>query len=233
MRQESIIRSRSKIPFEYVEEKKRYQVNWDRTVENVRFRLHGHANARTLTDLLGVSEKNIQAKLQVPNKVRFTISELTMLARFLGCTLMDLVVFESDPYVRPSDEVLTLPEPAELTNSKDVTKFVRFREELDESTEIRDIYELLLYLPLIDAYKLHDIVFRCSGNLLDSRDYVKEQLNYLYRTIRRSPAKDYADAYRGVLRTKGDPYELDKKNDESLLQQYNDALDRYRAGDWI
>lgn len=67
-----------------------------------------------------------------------------------------------------------------------VLRSLEWSEQKYASYEIRDVYELLLYLPLIDETVLRDVVFRCLGNLEGpGRQYVKEQLSYLHRSISR------------------------------------------------
>lgn len=205
-----------------------YEVNWKKTIENITFRLCGKAHANGFAEAFCICEKAVQNKLSPTNKAKLNISELAILARFLRCDIMDLLVFEDDQYLRPYEELLTLTGPVEHGTAEEVNETVQFYEKLDEQYEIRDVYELLLYLPLINENTLRDVVYRCYGNLAESgREYVKKQLSYLYHTITTSPEKEYADAYRdGVLRVKGDTSR--SEIDETFSQQYWVNLDRYR-----
>ena len=81
----------------------------------------------------------------------------------------------------------------------------------------------------MDESILKDIVFRCVGNLNTQRDYVKKQLNYLYKKIPDSPAKTYADFYRdNVLRFKGPPCEIE--NRDIFSNDYFNTVWKYRNG---
>lgn len=204
-----------------------YEVNWQKTIENITFRLCGKAHANGFAEAFCICEKAVQNKLNPTNKAKLNISELAILARFLRCDIMDLLVFEDDQYLCPHEELLTLTGPVEHGTAEEVIETVQFYEKLDEQYEIRDVYELLLYLPLINEKILRDVVYRCYGNLAENREYVKKQLSYLYHTITNCPEKEYADAYRdGVLRVKGDTSR--SKIDETSSEQYWVNLDRYR-----
>ena len=178
------------------------KIEWDRTTENIRFLMHGKLDLEGCARLLGIDEKYVLEKLQVPNKTRLTLTEVNQIAFYLQCDIADLLVFKSDDYVKPTDKMLARISEEGI----DPLDMVKFYEQWYLEQEIRDIYEFILYLPLVEENVLRDVVFRCGGDVdISRRGYIKGMLNYLYRTIRRTPEKEYADAYRDrVLRTKGD-----------------------------
>ncbi len=111
---------------------------------------------------------------------------------------------------------------------EDVTSSLLCFDEEYMKFPIRNVYELLLYLPLIDEKLLQDVVYRCYGNYGPTqRDYVMHQLSFLHRSIPESPEKSYADYCRdNELRVKGDrPFQFDSVNGES---EYWSKLYSYR-----
>lgn len=210
-----------------------YDINWEKTIEHIRFLLRGRTCAKYFSDIFGVSERAAEYKLMSPFKSELSIKELVILARYFRCDILELLVFEGEPYIAPEyDDTGTIAkEEIENTSAEEVNKTVDALRKIDESYEIRDLYELLLYLPLIDEAGLRDVICRCSGNLeWHQRDYVKRQLTYLYKQIPESPQKRYADGYRdNVLRVKGHPgnnlYDLHENN---YKKEYRSNLKRYR-----
>lgn len=216
------------------EDQKNYnspKIDWDRTVENIRCLMHGKLDLEGCTRLLGIDEERVLEKLQVQNKTRLTLTEVNQIAFYLQCDIVDLLVFKSDDYVKPADEMLEMISD----EGSDPLDMVKFYEQWDQEQEIRDIYEFILYLPLVEENVLRDVVFRCGGDVdISRRGYIKGMLNYLYRTIRRTPEKEYADAYRDrVLRTKGDykKSEWEMECAGVTYKPYVEWLYRYRDGE--
>lgn len=216
------------------EDQKKYnspKIDWDRTVENIRYLMHGKLDLEGCTRLLGIDEERVLEKLQVQNKTRLTLTEVNQIAFYLQCDIVDLLVFKSDDYVKPADEMLEMISD----EGTDPLDMVKFYEQWDQEQEIRDIYEFILYLPLVEENVLRDVVFRCGGDVdISRRGYIKGMLNYLYRTIRRTPEKEYADAYRDrVLRTKGDykKSEWEMECAGVTYKPYVEWLYRYRDGE--
>lgn len=159
------------------------------------------------------------------------------MSRYLQCDIDDLIIFEGDNSINiplSTKEKRTLGED---TLSEDVINTIKMHEEFESKYQIKDIYEFLLYLPLIDEMTLKNVVLRCDGNLKHQRDYVKSQLSYLHKEIPDSLAKRYADFYRdNVLRFKGPPNKLEHrgycsiKDYLSCSQIKRDTCLRYNEG---
>ena len=81
---------------------KNYNVDWSKTIENIGFMLYDRTHKKNLSDAFNLDERQVQRKLSGSTKKGLTISELLMLADYLGCELMDLVVMEEDTYVMPN-----------------------------------------------------------------------------------------------------------------------------------
>lgn len=195
-----------------------YSVDWGKTCENISFRLEGRARKKDFAPIFHICERAVQKKLA---RNPLSIEELATIARFLGCDILDLLVFESDNYVPPQSYKLSKKDPVEHSTSEEILNCIRFHEELESSYEIVNLYEFLLYLPMIQQERLEDVLWRINGDFVDGRrDYIREQLNYLHRTIAEGPAKQYADNYRNnVLRAKGDCRHADVEGD-SLTYMY-------------
>lgn len=75
-----------------------YNVNWERTVEHINFLLQGRTHKKNFSELFGVEGRAVQRKLSATAKQELSISELMMLADYLKCDIMDLVICEDDAY---------------------------------------------------------------------------------------------------------------------------------------
>ena len=210
-----------------------YDVDWERTTEHIRFLLSGRVHAKYFSEIFDVSERAAEYKLLSSSKSELTIRELVILARYFRCDILDLLVFVGEAYVEPehNDMEKFVKVKTQDTSAKEVNRVIDMFKNLDKSYEVRDMYELLLYLPLIEEEELRDVVFRCFGNLeWNRRDYVKSQLTYLYNQIPECPEKKYADGYRdNVLRVKGHPdnnlYDL---LESKYSKEYWENIKRYR-----
>ena len=189
----------------------------------------GKTTANNFDKIFEVVPRAVQEKLNSEKKVELSISELAILSRYLQCDIDDLIIFEGDNSINIP---LSTKEKQTLgidTSPEDVINTIKMNEQIDFKYQIKNIYEFLLYLPLMDESILKDIVFRCVGNLNTQRDYVKKQLNYLYKKIPDSPAKTYADFYRdNVLRFKGPPCEIE--NRDIFSNDYFNTVWKYRNG---
>ena len=113
---------------------------------------------------------------------------------------------------------------------EDVIHTLDILQKINEEYEIRNLSELLLYIPLIEEEVLRDAIRRWYGNLTYcSKDYVMQQLSFLYKSIPDCKAKREADEYRDkVLRVKGSPwnnlYEVTNVDD-----YYYKNIERYRS----
>lgn len=206
----------------------KYEVDWFKTKENIKSRLKGKVHHSCFSELFSYSVRDAQRKLQPGDPTELTIGEIVIIAKYLCCDVLDLIVLNSDSYISPMQEYINCWEKVEHNTPEKLKESFRLQEKLDESIAIRDVYELLLYLPLVDDEILRDVVFRCWGNLhSNNREYIRKQLSYLHRTIASCPEKEYADSYRdNVLRIKGDPIHTTFDNQHSKEYFYN--LLRYR-----
>ena len=210
-----------------------YTVNWEKTKINIRYRLLGKATAQNLEDIFGVNARAIQNKLNPKSKTELNISELASLSRYLRCEIEDLIIFEGDSSINVPLSKKDLYGYNEDTSPDSVNHNVRFFEKFDSECQIKDIYEFLLYLPLVEEYELKNVVYRSVTNLNLNRDYVKIQLSCLYESIPDSPAKQYADLYRdNILRLKGPPAVKEFSDDYPVyfLNDYLDAAREYLLG---
>lgn len=206
----------------------KYEVDWFKTKENIKSRLKGKAHHSCFSELFSYSVRDAQKKLQPSDSTELTIGEIVIIAKYLCCDVLDLIVLNSDSYISPVQEYINCWEKVEHNTPEELKESFKLQEKLDESIAIRDVYELLLYLPLVNDEILRDAVFRCWGNLhSNNREYIRKQLSYLHRTIASCPEKEYADSYRdNVLRIKGDPIHNSFDNQFSETYFYN--LLRYR-----
>ena len=206
-----------------------FNVDWSKTIENIKFLLAGRTYTGNLSDAFSLSVRAVQRKLSSKNKSGLSIEELAIVARYLRCDIWDLVVFETDPFFAPNTEEIKKYPWVEHRSPEDVTRSLLVSDGDYIDFPIRDIYEFLLYLPLIDEQWLRDVVYRCYGNYGPmQRDYIMNQLGFLYNSIPESPEKAYADYCRdNELRAKGDKTVLfDSMDGES---EYWSNLFRYRS----
>lgn len=186
-----------------------YNIDWNKTKENIEFLLGGRTYKNKFSELFCVCERQAENKLSAKNKTELSISELLMLSDYLKCDIGDLVILEDDSYIAPEpgwrDELRK--EEVEDKTSEDVKKTLDFLTRMKNDYEIRNLAEFLLYLPLMEEERVREMVTRCYGHLTyDSRHYLMSQLSYLYGTIPECEAKKEADAYRdNCLRVKGVP----------------------------
>ena len=185
---------------------KNFEVDWKKTKLNIKAQLKGEVFASAFSEQFCLSPRECQNKINPNNATSLTLSELAIIARYIGCDILDLVVLTDDDFVEPDIDYIVERKDVNTQTCEDVNKALELRDHVYEKYEIRNVYELLLYLPLIEDKVLRDVVFRCFKNLeyLD-RHYIMGQLAYLHRSILESPAKEFADIYRdSVLRAKGD-----------------------------
>ena len=180
-----------------------HYVNWEKTCANISNRLSGLAWEKDFAETLYLNARSLQHRL---NGHPLPIEELYAFASLFGCSIEDLIVFEHEDFVEPERFDAPKRTPMELSTVLEIGNMIDNNARHDRSCEIKNLYEFLLYLPLMPQETLHDVVFRCDGNLSSfNRYYLADQMNYLYKTIPDGPAKSYADSYRdNVLRVKGD-----------------------------
>lgn len=209
-----------------------YKVDWEKTVENINFLLMGRTHKKNLSEIFGVEGRTVQRKISVAAKEELSISEFLMLADYLDCDVMDLVILESDLYVEPCPDWNDGWRKVEIEDksSEEVKKTLDINRKIKESYEIRNLFEFLLYVPLFEEERLRDVVFRCAENLTyDHKHYVMSLLSRLYRSIPECGAKRDADAYRdNILRVKGAPgNNLLGFEDKNFYKYYYKNLERY------
>lgn len=209
-----------------------YRVDWERTVENINVLLQGRTYKKNFAELFGVEGRAVQRKISTAAKQELSISEFMMLADYFGCEILDLVIFEGEVYTPPSSDWKEGWREIEVEdkNPKEVTYTLETLKKIKEKYEIRDIYEFLLYLPLIEEENLRDVVVRIDGDLTyDRRAYIMKQLTWLYQSIPECEAKHDADKYRdNVLRVKGAPGNNPFGLQDAVYNKYYDAnLRRY------
>lgn len=208
---------------------KSFNVDWEKTFANIKFLLNGRTYIGCFSEAFSLSVRSVQHKLSSNNKSGLSVGELAIIARYLGCDILDLVVFETDAFVAPDEEALKMVIP-EHPSASDVAGAIQTKEEKYMNYPIRNLYEFLLYLPLIEEDNLRDVVFRSYGNLnVDMRHYLLNQLSYLYREIPDTPQKAFADFCRDHdLRVKGDNPRL-FSSVEGAAEYWSNLL-RYREG---
>lgn len=96
---------------------------------------------------------------------------------------------------------------------------------------ITSLLQFLIYLPLMNKDDLHTCLYCIGGSAFDREYYILSKLAYLYRTIPKGDAKDYADymankcTYDWFKRFITDPELeselLEPENQEKLLRGYN------------
>lgn len=210
----------------------KYDVDWAKTIEHINFLMQGRTYKKNFSELFGIEVRAVQRKLSVAAKQELSISELMMLADYFGCDIMDLVILEDEPYVEPSPDWKKGWRKIEVDDksSEDVNHTLEFLNGLKNDYEICNLYEFLLYLPLIEEEWVRDMVFRCYEDLTyDRRPYVMSLLSNLYHKIPDCAAKCDADAYRdNVLRVKGAPgNNIFGWDDEEYNKYYHANLHRY------
>ena len=209
-----------------------YDIDWEKTIEHIRFLLEGKTHAKNFSEAFGVSERAAEYKLRSPRKSELSLKELLILSDYFECDVKDLIVLVGEEYEGPAmDGIDSVPKnEMQDKSSQEVINRLEFCRQWRETNEIRDLYEFLLYLPLIEDVNLRDVVYRCYGNLeWSERYYAMSQLNYLYKSIPDSPAKDDADKMRdNMLRVKGHPgNNLYGAGDKEFNKHYFENLVRY------
>ena len=208
------------------------KVDWEKTMHHIRYLLKGRTYAKCFSEIFGVSERAAEYKLMSANRSELTVDEMVILANYFGCDIMDLLVFDSEACVLPDFKECESVQKrsVEHLSADSIKRYLEIFDRIDESYEIKNISEFLLYLPLIEDEALRDVVFRCYGNLeWKEMNYVKRQLTHLYKHIPDSEVKRNADDYRdNVLRVKGEPQENSYGIDEESLEKaYYENLVRY------
>lgn len=180
------------------------KIDWEKTAQNIKMHFAGKAAAKSFDEILHISPRTAQAKFQ---SGRFNIEELYQIADIAGCSIDDLLVFEDDLFVPPEPEEIT-SSPSDKPDMEDSAAIKRYNDLIVQEhvhEEIRDLYEFLLYLPLIETKQLKDTLMAIMGGVsVPYRPYILKRLTGLYKAIPESPAKTYCDRYRDlVLRGKG------------------------------
>ena len=180
-----------------------HAVDWNKTCLNIANRLHGLTWKKDLASVFNWSEDRAKHKF---NGDPLPVEELYLFSSLLGCSINDLLVFEHDTFVEPERCTVNKRERMPLSSLVKMSNQIDFNAGYLRNCEIQNLAEFLLYLPLMPEDILHDVFFRCSGNLTSfDRFYFMRQMNYLYQSLPDIAAKDYADSYRdNVLRVKGD-----------------------------
>lgn len=209
-----------------------YNVDWEKTVENITFMMQGRTYKKNFSELFGITERAVQTKISTDAKSELSISELLMLADYFECEIWDLVVLEDDTYIGPKCNWQKGWRKIEVedTSQNDVKRTLEFLNKIEKSYEIRNLYEFFLYLPLIEEEYIRDMIMRLDGDLTYNRKpYIMHQLSKLYRNIPDCKAKREADNYRdNVLRVKGVPgNNLYGLYDEEYMKYYSSNLQRY------
>lgn len=180
-----------------------HSIDWDKTCINISNRLSGLAWEKDVAPIVNLSMRQVQNKL---TGKAMSVEELCLFASLFGCSIDDLLVFKHDEFVEPERRTVTKRQKMDLPTIVEISNTIDFNANYARNCEIQNLAEFFLYLPLIPEEVLHDVFFRCIGNLTQfDRHYFIKQMNYLYRRLPNIPAKDYADSYRdNVLRVKGD-----------------------------
>lgn len=208
------------------------EVDWVRTKENINSKLNRLVYKNALSEQFFLGDRTLQRKLNPRDKAKPSIGELVMISRFLQCELEDLIVLQGDPYINQPHMDFDKATNPEMKTPEAVKEYIALVERGNSKREIRNLNEFLLYLPLIDEDIVRNTVFRCYGNLaFEHRNYVRSQMNYLYKSIQESPEKRFADWYKdNVLRVKGDsdievPDNLDSEGYLYKVMEYARVLD--------
>lgn len=181
------------------------RINWIKTKRNINDRLCDLAYKKQLAEYMGLGEQSAQRMLNEKNDRIINHEELVHIALFLQCEVDDLVIYETDKYVETQFKKGRI-EP-ELKKTEKVKIHANMAVKIHNEKEIRDLYEFLLYLPLMNAWSFGAFIDKSLNNLNTNKEYIREKLNDLYKCIPDTPEKDYADWYRdNILRVKGDTY---------------------------
>lgn len=222
-------------------------INWNLTKCNIIDRLSMMATKDAIAEAMALTDLTLSRHLAGKG---LTIDELVTFSILTGCTIEDLLVFEDDKYyslekdTAPGTFYHTNNQEVEHTTEEDIKEHFRFMQDKQKTYEIRDLKEFLLYLPFMEQSDVIDLCYRVHSYLHDDKmsHYIMEKLNYVYREIPDSPAKQFADWYRdNELRSKGFEYsntavsngELDidllKSRSEGYMHYYNMLLHIYQS----
>lgn len=179
-----------------------YQIDWERTLENINQKLRGYAHKKDLSPILYLSERQTQNLLK---NSPLDVERLYTIAVFLDCSIEDLLVFRNDIFISDTPDEVCGRMQKVCENSGEVQQLFESNVEKRNQEPIRNLQEFFHYLPLMDQRVLKDICNRVIGNLTyQDSVYFKRKISYLYFTIPDGPAKSYADRYcNQVLRAKG------------------------------
>ena len=181
---------------------KNFSIDWKKTCINISNRLSGLVWEKDIAPVINLSERQVQHKL---TGKPLSVEELYLFSSLFCCSIDDLLVFDQDVFVEPERCAVTKREQMSLSTIMEISNVIDFNANYARECEIQNLAEFILYLPLMPEMVLKDVFFRCSSNLTSfDRRYFIKQMNYLYKTIPTSPAKDFANSYRdNVLRVKG------------------------------
>ena len=218
------------------------KVDWKLTGARIKFLMQGIATSEALGEgLFYTIRRNIDYMF---SGKRISVDNLLIFADLLSCDIDDLLVYENEV----GYEQLNLIDTKKTILTKDGAYNVeRIKEGYDISSTInsqRPIWtkqEFILYLPfmLMDPKIILDICQRLHNNLLISDQYYfYNQLEYAYKQIPASPAKEFADCYRDhILRKKCVDFEIypqgtdeekkqEKKKFHDGMKAYNEILSK-------
>ena len=169
-----------------------FSVDWESSADNLKGMLKGKVTYGVLAEALCVEPKTIYN--WVNNKATPNINDLVLLAKFLNVDILDILVIKGerespithgdvisalDKQRRAEEKLADKDAEKDYACKESVVATVLFNEYQHQNTNIRNLNEFLLYLPLCDPYILKDVLFRIQGNLKSNPDYTARQLAFL------------------------------------------------------
>ena len=73
-----------------------YNIDWEKTVENIKYLMLGRTYKKNFSRVFGVDVRAVQKKISTSAKTELSIRELMILADYFECDIMDLIILEGE-----------------------------------------------------------------------------------------------------------------------------------------
>lgn len=205
------------------------KVNWKLTGARIKYLM----NSGITSEILGEGLFHID-KRSMYNKFAgkgLTVDELLIFADLLSCDIDDLLVYENEEEYEQLNLINT-KENILIDDGSCSAEMIKdhydFHSAVNSQRPIWTKQELILYLPfmLLNPKIILHMCQKLHSNLLISDQYYfYSQLEYAYKQIPASPAKEFADCYRdNILRKKCVDFDIYPQGTEEEKQQVKKKL---------
>lgn len=181
-----------------------FAVNWEATSDNIKSLIKNNVSCATLAEAMCVSKRTVENWCN--NKAKPSIDSLILIAKLFNLDLLDILVTNGQlgeqitdkDYNETCEKVKHCYAKKVLYNSKfeinskeEVYNLIVLNELVKTTYPVTTLDEFLLILPLVNFPDLQEFFIRINGNIGTNKDYVYNQLKYLYDNIPNDKAKKY------------------------------------------